>query len=277
MSLSLRVSALSIYCRMKVIKIKLLVTLTMFLTPLLTTVVFFVGLLIGSVGIGGVLLVPALKFMGGIDLHSAIPACMLSYMVTGSVGAFIYARHGTINWSMAIKVCAGALPGAYLGAYLLPFFRADVLEVLIAVLILASGANSLLRKVSDQQFTPQIENNTPLLVIGMVAGIGSSLSGTGGPLLLIPILIWFKVPVLVAIGLSQVIQIPISAAASVSNFLHGDIDIKLAAMLALAMVGGSLVGAKLVHRLPVDSLKILVAWLLISVAMAMLVRFYLHA
>ena len=102
----------------------------MFLTPLLTTVVFFVGLLIGSVGIGGVLLVPALKFMGGIDLHSAIPACMLSYMVTGSVGAFIYARHGTINWSMAIKVCAGALPGAYLGAYFLPFFRADVLEVL---------------------------------------------------------------------------------------------------------------------------------------------------
>lgn len=133
----------------------------MFLTPLLTTVVFFVGLLIGSVGIGGVLLVPALKFMGGIDLHSAIPACMLSYMVTGSVGAFIYARHGTINWSMAIKVCAGALPGAYLGAYFLPFFRADVLEVLIAVLILASGANSLLRKASDQQFTPHIEHNTP--------------------------------------------------------------------------------------------------------------------
>ena len=33
----------------------------MFLTPLLTTVVFFVGLLIGSVGIGGVLLVPALN------------------------------------------------------------------------------------------------------------------------------------------------------------------------------------------------------------------------
>ena len=111
----------------------------------------------------------------------------------------------------------------YLGAFLLPFFRADVLEVLIAVLILASGANSLLRKASDQQFTPQIPKITRrCLVIGLVAGIGSSLSGTGGPLLLIPILIWFKVPVLIAIGLSQVIQIPISAAASVGNFLHGD-------------------------------------------------------
>jgi uncharacterized membrane protein YfcA len=32
-------------------------------------------------------------------------------------------------------------------------------------------------------------------------------------------------------------------------------------------------GAKLVHRLPVDILKKLVAWLLISVALMMLVRF----
>jgi uncharacterized membrane protein YfcA len=39
------------------------------------------------------------------------------------------------------------------------------------------------------------------------------------------------------------------------------------------MVGGTLLGAKLVHRLPVDSLKKLVAWLLISVALMMLVRF----
>tara|TARA_B110000238_G_scaffold165436_1_gene180769 strand:- start:104 stop:847 length:744 start_codon:yes stop_codon:yes gene_type:complete len=245
----------------------------MFLTPLLTTVVFVVGILIGSVGIGGVLLVPALKFLGGISLHTAIPACMLSYMVTGSVGAFIYARHGTINWSMATKVCLGALPGAYIGAFLLPFFRADMLEVFIAVLILASGANSLMRNAVEQQSTAKTEKKTPLLAIGLVAGIGSSLSGTGGPLLLIPILIWFKVPVLIAIGLSQVIQIPISASATVGNFLHGEVDIKLALVLALTMVGGTLLGAKLVHRLPVDSLKKLVAWLLISVALMMLVRF----
>ena len=47
----------------------------MFLPPLLTFVVFFVGILIGSVGVGGVLLVPALKFMGGISLsHSRLYA-----------------------------------------------------------------------------------------------------------------------------------------------------------------------------------------------------------
>jgi uncharacterized membrane protein YfcA len=245
----------------------------MFLPPLLTFVVFFVGILIGSVGVGGVLLVPALKFMGGISLHSAIPACMLSYMITGSVGALIYARHGTINWSMAKKVCLGALPGAYIGAFLLPFFPADILELLIATLILASGVNALIRKSVGSQSTQETEKHTPLLVIGLVAGMGSSLTGTGGPLLLIPILIWFKVPLLVAIGLSQVIQIPISASATLGNILYGEVDIKLAVVLALTMVGGTLMGAKLVHYIPVDSLKKLVSYLLIGVGIMMLVGF----
>jgi uncharacterized membrane protein YfcA len=245
----------------------------MFLPPLLTSVVFFVGILIGSVGIGGVLLVPALKFLGDIPLHSAIPACMLSYMVTGSVGALIYARHGTINWSMAKKVCLGALPGAYIGAFFLPYFRADILEVFIATLVLASGVHALVRKTANQQSIEKTEKHTPLIAIGLVAGIGSALSGTGGPLLLIPILIWFKVPVLIAIGLSQVIQIPISASATLGNVLHGQIDINRAFVLALTMVGGTLVGAKLVHHLPVDSLRKLVACLLIVVGVMMLVRF----
>jgi len=245
----------------------------MFLPLFLTSVVFFVGILIGSVGIGGVLLVPALKFLGDIPLHVAISACMLSYVVTGSVGASIYARHGTINWSMAKKVCLGALPGAYIGAFLLPYFRAEILEVFIAVLILLSGAQALIRKNTDQKSIEETERNTPLLAIGLIAGVGSSLSGTGGPLLLIPILIWFKVPVLIAIGLSQVIQIPISASATLGNFLHGQVDIKLALVLALTMVGGTLVGAKLVHHLPVDSLKKLVSCLLIGVGVMMLVRF----
>jgi len=171
------------------------------------------------------------------------------------------------------KVCLGALPGAYIGAFLLPFFPADILELLIATLILASGVNALIRKSVGSQSTKETEKHTPLLVIGLVAGMGSSLTGTGGPLLLIPILIWFKVPLLVAIGLSQVIQIPISASATLGNILYGEVDIKLAVVLALTMVGGTLMGAKLVHYIPVDSLKKLVSYLLIGVGIMMLVGF----
>ncbi len=130
------------------------------------------------------------------------------------------------------------------------------------------------------QTTEDTEKNTPLFFVGLVTGIGSALSGTGGPLLLIPIIIWFQVPVLTAIGLSQIIQIPISTSASFGNFIHGQVDIQLALILAVTMVGGTLVGgtlvgAKLVHHMPIDLLKKLVACLLIAVGVMMLIGFLL--
>ena len=56
------------------------------------------GVLIGCIGIGGVLLVPALTYLGGIDIHVAITSCMVSYMFAGLVGAVSYARKGSIRW-----------------------------------------------------------------------------------------------------------------------------------------------------------------------------------
>ena len=50
-----------------------------------------VGGLIGCIGIGGVLLVPTLIYLGGIDIRTAIAAAMFSYLLTGLIGAVIFA------------------------------------------------------------------------------------------------------------------------------------------------------------------------------------------
>jgi uncharacterized membrane protein YfcA len=241
------------------------------LSPLLTSLVFVVGILIGGVGIGGVLLVPALKYLGGIPLHVAIPACMLGYILTGTVGAIIYARQGTINWSLAVKVCVGAIPGAYIGAFLLPFVSPFALELTIGILILATGMYAF-RSSPVQQETHSSVTGSRLLAVGLITGIGSAMTGTGGPLLLIPILIWCKLPVLTAIGLSQAVQVPISLMATLGNFVHGDIDFSLGLLLAILLATGALIGAKTVHRLPVNSLKKLIAGLLTAVGIMILLR-----
>ena len=247
----------------------------MILSPLLSVIVLFVGALIGGVGIGGVLLVPSLNYFGGIPIHGAIAACMVGYIITGAVGAIIYARHGTINWSLAGWVCLGAIPGAYFGAFLLPFFSSQVLEFIIGLLIVASGIQSL-RGMTDTQENKNLKNGIRLLVIGFVAGVGSSLTGTGGPLMLIPILMWCKAPVLTAIGLSQVIQIPISLMATLGNYVHGEVDFKLGLTLAVLLAIGSFVGAKTAHMLPISFLKKLVSVLLVGVGTMMLVRLILQ-
>lgn len=244
-------------------------------SPALILIVFIVGVLIGGVGIGGVLLVPSLKYLGGIPLQVAIPACMMAYIITGLVGAVVYARHGTINWSLAIKVCLGALPGAYFGAYLLPYVPDLLLEITIGILILASGFYALYSQNGIVE-SGRSATSSEMISVGLITGIGSSLTGTGGPLLLIPLLIWRKQPVLTAVGLSQAVQVPISLMATLGNIIHAEVDFRLGVTLALVLAVGALLGAKSAHLMPVGMIKNIVSGLLIGVGLTVILRMILR-
>ena len=160
----------------------------------LALAVLIIGVLIGSVGVGGVLLVPSLVYAGGIPLKEAIPASMLAYLATGIVGTLMYARMGSVNWQQLWWLVAGALPGAYIGAYLLPLVPGAVLEFCIGSLVALSGVHALIKnKQGDEHF--ELPNRS-LTLIGFLVGTGSALTGTGGPLLLIPVLMWMNMPVL---------------------------------------------------------------------------------
>ena len=94
-------------------------------------------------------------------------------------------------------------------------------------------------------------------------------TGTGGPVLLIPILMFLNVPVIVAIGISQVVQLPIAVFASVGFSLYGHLDIKMGVMLGLIQAGAVLVGAKMAHYIAADRLRRIVALALIGVGILM--------
>lgn len=234
----------------------------------LIMIVLFVGVLIGGVGVGGVLLVPALVYLGDIPAHEAIPACMLSYVMTGVIGTLVFARHDSINWKMAATVSAGALPGAYAGAYLLPHVSAVFLEVAIAWLILASGIHALKSPVhADRQDPP---SPALLVAVGLLVGAGSAMTGTGGPLLLIPVLIWLRLPILTAVGLSQGVQIPVALMATAGNLVHGAVNLDLGLIIAVVLAGGTFAGARAAHILSAGFLKKSVALLLVGVGILIL-------
>ena len=96
----------------------------------------FVGVLIGCVGIGGVLLVPGLVYLLGMDVHTAIATCMFSFLFSGAVGAVEYARRGSIRWSMTLWLCIFAMPAAYLGAAAVSILPGRWLEGIVAALLL---------------------------------------------------------------------------------------------------------------------------------------------
>ena len=246
------------------------------ITGALLAVVLLVGLLIGVVGVGGVLLVPALVHVGGMAIHAAIATAMAAYFFAGTAGTIAFSRRGSIRWSDALRLMTGAIPGAFIGAAAAAAVPALALELLIATFIIASALHSLCGKVPVGG-GPRAPAKGALFVIGAVTGIGSSMSGTGGPLVLIPILLWLRVPVPAAVGLGHAISIPISAFATAGNVVYGAIDFMVAAPISVLLTIGVWFGARMTQRVSNPAMKGFVSAALLAVGVAMLVRLALPA
>jgi uncharacterized membrane protein YfcA len=210
------------------------------------------GLMIGCIGIGGVILVPALVFLVGVPIQIAIPAAMFAYIVSGVVATFVYARNKSIAWPMATWLCIGGTPAAFAGAWAVSIFDSRLLAGCLGLLTFLSGINSLRRQnTADANANADAKvSNAVLLIIGLVSGFLSSLTGTGGPLVLVPILISMRLAILTSVGLSQVFQLPVALAATAGNIVYGKLDLVLGAILAASLSGGSWYGAKLAHSVP---------------------------
>lgn len=236
----------------------------------LVFVCLLTGLLIGSVGIGGVLLVPSLDYLAGIPVHQAIPACMFSYLATGAIGVAVYSRHGSIQWPAVGWLCLGAIPAALLGSLSLLAIPADIVKGLIAAVMVLAGINSLTRFAQRHSLSHERKSisATAYVLIGALTGYGSAITGTGGPLILVPVAFYLGLPVLTAVGLSQAIQVPIALFATTGNWIAGNLDLRLGFMIGVLLVFGSLAGGMLVHRLPLEPVRRSIAWLLLVVGLA---------
>lgn len=227
------------------------------------------GLMIGCIGIGGVILVPALVYLAGLPIQIAIPAAMAAFLLSGLVATAVFARNKSIRWGMAAWLCAGATPTAFAGAWAVSVVNPRALEACLGLLTFISGLNSLRPpKVPDGEGKPS--SDPVLLGVGAITGFLSSISGTGGPLVLVPIAISMGMPVLVAVGLSQAIQVPIAIAATVGNVIYGELDWALGGVLAASLTVGSWYGAKLAHVVPRATLRRIVSVVLVVLGVVIL-------
>jgi uncharacterized protein len=228
------------------------------------------GLMIGCIGVGGVILVPGLVFLAGVPIQISIPAAMLAYILSGLVATAVFAHNKSIRWSMAAWLCLGATPTAFAGAWAVSVINPRLLEACLGLLTFLSGLTALRSQNADEA-PERAVSNKGLLAVGAVTGFLSSITGTGGPLVLVPLAISISVPVLVAVGLSQVIQLPVAIAATIGNALYGQIDLVLGAVLAAALTIGSWYGAKLAHVVPRRTLRRVVAVVLTVIGTFILV------
>ncbi|VAW41272.1 hypothetical protein MNBD_CHLOROFLEXI01-1305 [hydrothermal vent metagenome] len=235
----------------------------------ITLISLLAGMLIGTIGIGGVILAPLLAFALGFDLHLAMSASSFSFLFPGLVGTLTYAKKRSIVWEKVLWLSVGIVPAALLGARVNSYLDTAVLILIIASLITFSGINVFLKTADESEEIPQI-SKLWMIFIGAVVGFGSALTGTGGPVLLVPILVTLRFPALKSIGISQAVQLPIALFAVAGFWLYGQIDFGLGLHLGITQAVGAYFGAQMAHRLPVVQLRRLVAVALIGVGSMMI-------
>jgi uncharacterized membrane protein YfcA len=164
------------------------------------------------------------------------------------------------------------MPAALGGALAANVASPAILEILIGLLTFSSGLQSLFSSVDVKMSEAARVSNPALGGIGAVTGFLSALSGTGGPLILVPILLYLELPVLTAVGLSQVIQLPIALLATAGNLGYGSLDVVLGGLLALGQAFGAWGGATIAHAVPRSTLRRMVSLVLIIVGASIFIN-----
>jgi hypothetical protein len=241
----------------------------------LMLIALIVGLLIGAIGIGGILLIPAVNLLAGLTIHASMATALFTFIFTGILGTFLFNRRGSIDWSITIPLCLGAAVFGFFGALVNSRMDGRALTLILSALIIGAGINSVFKRSSEglPAFHQSLRKQQILLfVIGGISGFGSGLTGVGGPALSVPIMLLFGFNPLTAIGASQVIQILAAASGTIGNLQYGSIDFQLASALTVFALVGVQLGVVIVHALNANSLRLTVGIFCFIVGAGLMMR-----
>ncbi len=211
------------------------------------------GLMVGLTSIGGVLVLPGLVMLLGLSPHTAIPAAMVSFIAPASIVLLIVHRRRQLDLRAGASVWLGAVPGAFAGAALLPWVPVAALLWAIAAMLAFSAVRVFARPPVPGAVGKSVPGRQ-LALMGLFVGAVSALTGTGGPITLMPILGWRGVEPRRAVMLCQAITLPITIFASLGYAYGLDLDWRLVAVLSLSATIGVVLGMAVAPRIRVPAL-----------------------
>ena len=188
-----------------------------------------IGFLIGLIGIGGVLLTPALCTSSAWIFTPAY-RCLASFVLAGVVGAARVttddARLRAGDWVFL----AAIVPAALAGALVAPSIPKGSLSLVVSACVAFAGISSLRTPAgkNDSKLAPDTLGS-----LGAVTGFLSVISGTGGPLICLPLLPWKGMEVRRALLLAQAAQLPVAATATLVNGYSASLDFAAAGIVGV--------------------------------------------
>ena len=246
-----------------------------------------VGFLAGLFGIGGGgIMVPVLATFFVIQgfpidhiVHLALATSMAAIIFTSLASLRAHHLHGGVLWPVVWRISPGIILGTFSVAWIAAYIPSQPLAIFFVLFMLYVSVRMFMN------IKPKPSRTLPGTVGLSAAGVGiggvSALVAIGGGSLTVPFLTWCNVKIQNAIGTSAAVGFPISVAGTLGYITGGlSVDalpeytlgfIYIPAVIAITIVSTltAPLGARLAHKLPVDTLKKLFAVLLLMLCVNM--------
>ena len=259
---------------------------------------------------GGMLLVPLLTLVFGLDLRAAVGVSLVSVIMTSSAAAGVYLERSVANLRLGMTLELFTAMGALVGA-LIAFLIDERLLALLFAGLLVYVAITMLRAREPApddvaQLPPEEDDRDrhvePPLTTDFVtfrsaalahlsgdtyalrnlgrgvagsagAGVVSALLGIGGGIIKVPLMhVGMGVPLRVATATSN-LMIGITAAASaVIYVIRGEVDPYVVGPVAIGVFVGASLGSRAAHRIELRVLNLLFVAVLLWTALQMLLK-----
>ncbi len=243
---------------------------------------------------GGVVIVPMLTLIFGVDMRYAMGASLISVIATSSGAAAAYVREGFSNVRIGLFLEVATTVGAISGAVLATHIPTSALAVILGLVLMYSAVarrpvehsspdppapGSLAARFRLLGTYPDVSGprayraeRVPLgFSLMYAAGMLSGLLGIGSGAVKVLAMDWaMRLPFKVSTTTSN-FMIGVTAAASAGVFLrHGYIQSGLAVPVMLGVLGGSLAGAAFLLHAPTEKLRTVFRFVVAILALEMI-------
>jgi uncharacterized membrane protein YfcA len=246
----------------------------------------FSGFLGGLLGIGGgIIVVPILVLIFGLQAQQAVGTSLVMIIFTALSASFAYQRQKRVDWKVGLMAGLVTVPGAAIGAYTTSFFSSNTLTIVFGIFLFLIAASMFKRSFSREnqqkkktqtqggsksgqliwrrkiidafgtvfEYDADMLSGLALLFFG---GFVSGFFGIGGGLIVVPVLMSIVgLPIHLAVATSMLIMIFTSISGVATHVMLGHVLLEYAAPLVVGIVVGAQVGARTAKRLRSASLE----------------------
>jgi len=262
-----------------------------------------VGFLSGLFGVGGGFLITPLLIFYNIPPAIAVGTGANQVIASSVTGALAHFKRRTLDMKLGGLLVVGGLAGSFSGIELFSALRRigqlDLIISLLYVLLLGgigalmtyeslralrrvrSGQIPILRRPGQHNWIHRLPfkmrfrasmiyiSIIPIIVIGFLIGLLSSIMGVGGGFIMVPTLIYLlRVPTHVVVGTSLFQIVFVTAFTTVMQaYTNQSVDIILAFLLMLGGVFGAQYGTRAGRKIKAEQLRLLMALLVMVMAL----------